>query len=412
MRGRLLGIAMCGSCLGTHQPDGLFDDACTAVAVDAGSRGFATLPMTWTRDEGLGAWVSAPVRVNVPDDVRGVSVTLDAGAARTAVLSATLDGRVVLDARQGLVLAARRSGRVTADSWFDTFFDTADTGVPEGFPGWNAAPFFHLPTVAATLQLPMNARSRPWGGCLDVTGVAVDDPGDAGTLRVAVQRRADDVGVLDLDVVVLEGADLTEDQLAQVLGVVDTVYASHDGPGLGTVQWFTMQGVDPRPRLRDLPGLRAVPIAGHTDGATLILVAAGFTGSPGTLGLAGGLPGPLGATTPASGVALNLGAHRDADYRLDVRLLGETLAHELGHQLGLFHTTEANGRSFDVHDDTPTCDVDLFDDDRDGTVSAEECVSRDGRNLMFWTAGDFAQDALSPGQVDVLVRSPATRRSP
>ena len=40
---------------------------------------------------------------------------------------------------------------------------------------------------------------------------------------------------------------------------------------------------------------------------------------------------------------------------LDAQLLGETAAHEMGHQLGLFHTTESGGTEFDILTDTAEC---------------------------------------------------------
>ena len=40
---------------------------------------------------------------------------------------------------------------------------------------------------------------------------------------------------------------------------------------------------------------------------------------------------------------------------LDAQLLGETAAHEMGHQLGLFHTTESGGTQFDILSDTLEC---------------------------------------------------------
>jgi hypothetical protein len=78
----------------------------------------------------------------------------------------------------------------------------------------------------------------------------------------------------------------------------------------------------------------------------------------------------------------------------------------VGHQLGLFHTSESEGDSFDVLSDTVQCTVETYDADGDGEVSAEECADADGTNFMFWTSGDVTQDQMSAEQAFVLTHSP------
>ncbi len=131
-----------------------------------------------------------------------------------------------------------------------------------------------------------------------------------------------------------------------------------------------------------------------------------FTGdNAGLLGIAAGIPGSLGIDGAFNGVMIGLNGHVSGGSLLD-QLLGETAAHELGHWLGLFHTTEADGSSFDPLDDTPTCPT-SFDSDSDGIVSIAECLERDATNLMFW-AGDSAvsQTQLTSEQRHVLSRTP------
>lgn len=120
------------------------------------------------------------------------------------------------------------------------------------------------------------------------------------------------------------------------------------------------------------------------------------------LGIAGGIPGPPGVHgTTHSGVAVTMAGYERAPTRL-----AQTMAHEGGHFMGLFHTTEAEGTAFDPLPDTPECDAGS-DRDGDGVVAYQECLGgRGAENLMFWAAGDEAEQ-VSADQGFVLIRNPA-----
>jgi hypothetical protein len=119
-----------------------------------------------------------------------------------------------------------------------------------------------------------------------------------------------------------------------------------------------------------------------------------------TSGMAGGAPGPAGVFgTAASGIVVETMG--------DGASTGTVLAHELGHFLGLQHTTlvsidggERHVIGSDGVTDTPRCEQ--------GTL-IEDCP--DYRNLMF---PYFPLDGLSltPGQGIVLGRSPLLHRLP
>jgi len=131
----------------------------------------------------------------------------------------------------------------------------------------------------------------------------------------------------------------------------------------------------------------------------------------GVLGNAAGIPGSMKMANSWNGVLNSLSAHATGS-TLYSQLLGETVAHEMGHQLGLFHTSERGGTSFDILSDTPECPISR-DSNSGGTVSAEECDGYGGDNLMFWTtwssssqAAGKTQETLSSYQQHVLKYSP------
>jgi hypothetical protein len=77
------------------------------------------------------------------------------------------------------------------------------------------------------------------------------------------------------------------------------------------------------------------------------------------------------------------------------------LMHEIGHFLGLFHTSESSGVVLDPLTDTPECGSEQ-DLDHDHSLSAFECAGHGGDNLMFWTG---AGANLTPQQISVMADS-------
>jgi hypothetical protein len=83
---------------------------------------------------------------------------------------------------------------------------------------------------------------------------------------------------------------------------------------------------------------------------------------------------------------------------LDIETFGETLAHEVGHFLGLYHPVGQYFDQWDALEDTPQC------------TNRATCEAELGANVMFpyvVCAGDAAcirQEDLTEDQVGVLVR--------
>jgi hypothetical protein len=73
------------------------------------------------------------------------------------------------------------------------------------------------------------------------------------------------------------------------------------------------------------------------------------------------------------------------------------MAHEIGHYLGLFHTTETDGSTTDPLDDTPNCVGRAFPD-----------ACPDLTNLMFPYAGSD-HTVITSDQAFQLAANPLTR---
>lgn len=124
---------------------------------------------------------------------------------------------------------------------------------------------------------------------------------------------------------------------------------------------------------------------------------AGFT----VFGVAGGLPGPAFLHgTRQSGVVVSTEGYQQA-----IERVGMTFAHEGGHYLGLYHTSERTGTSHDPLYDTPQCTAAL-DKNADGIVNGEECLQAGANNLMFWTVAPITQDHVTPNQRFVVMMNP------
>ena len=153
---------------------------------------------------------------------------------------------------------------------------------------------------------------------------------------------------------------------------------------------------------------------GSEDTVNLFFVEDQPSSETAILGVSAGIPGTMSIASSWNGVINYLSAHATGS-TLNSQVLGETVAHEMGHWLGLFHTSEAAGASFDPLSDTAQCPISL-DGDSDGKVYAEECEGYGADNLMFWTtwstssqAAGKTQENLSTEQQYILKYSPIAR---
>jgi len=118
-----------------------------------------------------------------------------------------------------------------------------------------------------------------------------------------------------------------------------------------------------------------------------------------TYGISAGIPGTLQDTTRTY-VVLSWLVHAGRDGAFDegeTSLMGETMAHEVGHYMGLFHPVESNYDAWDALDDTVDC------------TRARACEDDLGTNLMFPYSICYGGDCvvtedLTPQQVAVTQR--------
>ncbi len=108
-------------------------------------------------------------------------------------------------------------------------------------------------------------------------------------------------------------------------------------------------------------------------GVINVVIVPAIVGVEDVYGIAGDIPGPL---VPSIRTAVLVSAEeaRGPDGRFDeteLRIYGETLAHETGHLLGLFHPVETTLDVWDALDDTPQCS------------SNRSCESKMADNLMY-----------------------------
>jgi hypothetical protein len=250
-----------------------------------------------------------------------------------------------------------------------------------------------------------------------------------GSVTAVIQNEANTDNMLDLNLyfVGLDGLDAaTAESDTGFQGILSNVVSIYSGAGAGVraisyndVSDAALSVIDSDAELATL--FQQSPNESNRS-VNLFFVSDITTGGGGfsTLGLAGGVPGPpVLQGTSRSGVAINMGNYMAAVAAADQMMIDEATAqleiiaaHETGHFLGLYHTTEKNGLALtpmsgspiqgeDPLSDTPLC-ADTSDSDMDGTLSPTECGAS---NLMFWSPPNDAR-TLTSQQGTIMLANP------
>lgn len=193
-------------------------------------------------------------------------------------------------------------------------------------------------------------------------------------VRAIVERRpagSSPASVLDLNVWLAQALPAKAStaagdvRLQEILATLDSVLQGQ-GIRLGAIDYYDV--TDPRFDMVSEPEfpemLRLTAAATHVR-LNLFFVVQAHSGA--VTGVAGTITGPSLNGTAVSGVMCQYDG-------LDTVRLGTVAAHEIGHYLGLWHTTEQGG-SHDAMDDTLPCPT-------YGTVGS--CGAPGGGYLMFW----------------------------
>ena len=326
--------------------------------------------------------LSAPLYFALPDDIISFSLVVEAEVQPVLLAGAANDSVLYIDA------------------------------LAEGETSLGQPPLAHQPGVTANLTLPLSPETFPTPGCLAILPLAEgDQSGETALVHIAT-RRGDPfaaTGGLTINAIRVGDVQISTEEVEAALIGANNLYVANNAGTLTDITYVdlaTDDGTFIPTEGPEINRLRSSPIGGPNEAINVFFID-DFTDAAGVLGIAAGIPGPNGVPqTAGSGVVIALDSHRTVDGVLNTTLMGETIAHELGHQLGLFHTTESDGGSHDVVPDTPECTPDM-DTNRDGQLAAEECP--DGQNVMFWTAASFSQDLMSPAQSDVIFFSPVSQ---
>lgn len=221
------------------------------------------------------------------------------------------------------------------------------------------------------------------------------------TIRVIIQSRPGGVvndGVLDLNVWLAAGLSVTaasapsDATLQAVLDETDRILGKR-GISLGTISYFklTNSGYDSVSSVSEFDDLQRESALAPVDRLNVFFVKTALGG--GTLGVTGRVGGPKKNGTTVSGLMV------DYDYS-NAQDVGYVVAHEIGHYIGLFHTTESDG-THDFIDDTVECPA-------SGTSGA--CPTEGNGYLMHWLVLSV-DPTITSGQGRVILGHPCIRPS-
>jgi hypothetical protein len=186
-------------------------------------------------------------------------------------------------------------------------------------------------------------------------------------IDVTVHRKADadfSGGTVKVQITWADGVDQDSDIVDGVARAVEHWREVWAAAGLTLVESYATSTLDPQLGFAIKGTDDLIPVASVKDPESLLMVIGDeIQGEPYTFGIAGGIPGSV-APTRMTYVVVSWLAHAGANGKLsneEASLMGETMAHEAGHFMGLFHPAELSYYDYylfdawDALDDTPEC---------------------------------------------------------
>ena len=215
--------------------------------------------------------------------------------------------------------------------------------------------------------------------------LAIDPGRSAGyPLQTALDRVDEILGQAEISI-----GEINHFVIRGALPMRGTYFTDGSDPGAGFAMLQVRYGA-----YVELPGLFQLSAGAGNRAINLFLLAdiEPLKAGQETEAQAGGIPGPPGMHgTTGSGIAVSANMMLAAP---DV--FGRTLAHEIAHYLGLFHTSESDGSVIENLPDTPECRSEQ-DLDRNG-LTREECAEHGADNLMFWAKSDGVELSIKQGE--------------
>src|SRR5262249_47793982 len=128
--------------------------------------------------------------------------------------------------------------------------------------------------------------------------------------------------------------------------------------GIEVSYYYVKSTLDPRLRFYQTGDPAVTAVAEKKNPGDLeLIIGDTVANQQNTFGVAAGIPGTV-EPTPSTYVVLAWMTHAGPDGKFDpdeIRLMGETMAHECAHYTGLFHPVESTYNSWDALGDTPEC---------------------------------------------------------
>lgn len=328
-----------------------------------------------TREGAETTLLTAVQAVTDADGVATGSFLLPSGTNKATVTAST-DAFIATDLLVddlGTVYASYDGELVALSTSFDSFVSTVTAPSRDFDPPLSGSALTMQTSVGSSVDEDGNATAAP-GRTVSFTILAKNDSDLAGgSLPVNIIYVGPASGDAALKAAMTRAADVFTSIYSSQAGIVPVISQYDFGgpavlpdPSTGDALYLNMSAAVPSP-------------------AVNVCVGFDLTTS-GLLGESSGIPGPPVPTFKSCvGVSAVNAAGADGVFSdEDVRVLGETIAHEIGHYMGLFHPVEADYASFDPLIDTPTCG------------SEGECDGVLGSNNMYYTPIADGSGALIP----------------